>query len=198
MFNCYFPDFQIGFGGVRKILDVDDKVIKITDHLDISDEDRKSILLADHGGGNQPLLLLEYLKMSQPLRKIASVCKCLNEHSFIAAEKILTDNYNGEKTFSEVSHKHVRELSFQLIPSLASNVASWSDLASDLGISGVDISLIINSGKCESNYSRTRKLFQIISMRSPQYTIGDFLGVLEKLQLNDAHDFMLKKIIAAM
>ena len=198
MFNCYFPDFKFGFGDVRKILDVDDNVMKITNHLHINDEDRKSIFFADHGGGNQPLFFLEYLQTFQPYRKIESVCKCLIQHSFLEAEKILSDNYEEKKTFSEVSHKHVRELSFQLVTSSALNVDSWSDLASDLGICAADISLIIESGKSESNYSRTRKLFQIISMRSPQYTIGDFLGVLRELLLNDAHDLMIKKIIEAM
>ena len=197
MFNCYFPDFRYGFGDLRKNLDVADKVLKIAEYFNLEDEDRKSIIFTDHGGGNSALSFLELLKYSQPDLKIDSFRKCLLDHSFTEAEKFLA-KYDGEKMFTEVSHKDARELSFKLFLASGPNVTCWKDLAGDLNISLVDVSRIDNSGKHPSKYSRTEKLFEIISMRFPHYSIGVFLDALDALKLFDAHDLMETKIIARM
>ena len=92
--------------------------------------------------------------------------------------------------FNNVSHKETRELSFKLILPLGSNVTFWKDL--DLSVTiwkDHDISQIASSAKYPAKYSRTEKLFDIMSMRFPHYTIGVFLHVLKKLEINDIENY---------
>ena len=76
--------------------------------------------------------------------------------------------------FKEISHKDTRELGFLLVLPLGSSKTIWKDLASDFKISQVEVSKIDRASKQTDEYSRTEKLFEIISMRFSLYTIGEF------------------------
>ena len=195
MFNYYFPEFRYGFADLKKNLDSRNEVVlTIADNLQLSDDDRMKIILADNGGGNPSYFLLEYLKMHQSGLTVEKFCKRLDNHNCNDAKAFL-DKYKEEVMFKEISHKDTRELGFLLVLPLGPSKTIWKDLASDFNISQVEVSKIDHARQQTGEFSQTEKLFEIISMRFPLYTIGEFREKLKSLNIMDAYQLMKEKII---
>ena len=195
MFNCYFPEFRFGFANLKKSLDSrNDVVLTIAEDLQLSNDDRRKIILADNGGINPSYFLLEYLKMHQSDLTVEKFRKRLVHHNCDDAKAFL-DKYETEMMFKEISDKDTRELGFKLILPTGSNITIWKDLASDFNISQAYVSKIDFARLQPGLFSQTEKLFEIISIRFPRYTIGEFREKLKSLNLMDAYKLMEEKII---
>ena len=198
MFNCYFPEFRFGFADLKNTLDMErDLVLTIAEDLKISNEGRMSIIFADYGGGNPILSFLNYLKMHLSDLTFETFRGRLVHHKCIDAKTFL-DKYKTEVMFKEISHIDTRELSFQLVLPLGSNINIWKDLASDFNLSQVEISKIDRSLLQPNKFSRTEKLFDNISMQFPHYTIGEFREKLKSFNVMSAYNLMEDKIIEAI
>ena len=92
--------------------------------------------------------------------------------------------------FKEISDKDTTELSFKLVLPSGSSITIWKDLASDFKIKSVAVSQISSSIKQLGMFSRTAKLFEIISIRFPHYAIGEFREKLKSLNVMNAYKLM--------